>query len=137
MRLEAAILPRVARRFRPVSLYRYSGRSSVVLIAAVGVPAILASSIFARPRAKPPPGEIERERKYDPVKGQQQLVERGRTGLEPVDQGNRPQRHAPDDEHLPGSTAVDHFSVPAMWASASPVSRNVVQSSMGFAPIRL
>src|SRR5665811_1886883 len=137
MRLEAAILPRVARRFRPVSLYRYSGRSSVVPIAAVGVPAILASSILARPRAEPPPGEIERERKYDPVKGHEQLVQRGRAVLEPVDQGNRPQRDAPDNEHLPRSTTVDHFSAPATWASASPVSRNVVQSSMGFAPIRL
>src|ERR1700730_2081105 len=137
MQLEGAALPRAARRYQRASLYRLSGRSSVALIAAIDAPAILSSSILARTRAQPPPGEIERESKYDPVKGDQQFVQGWCADLEPINQGDRQQRHAPDDEQLPRSATVDHFSAPATWASASPVSRNVFQSSIGFAPIRL
>ena len=97
---------------RRVSHYRFSGRSSVALIAAINTPAILSSSILARTRSQPAPGEIERESKYDPIKGNQQFVQSGCTELEPIDQGDRQQGHAPDDDQLPRSTTVDQIISP-------------------------
>src|ERR1700674_3396673 len=112
MQLEAAALPRAAPRCRTVLLCRFSGRSSVARIAAIDTPAILSSSILARTCAQPPPGEIEREGKYDPIKGNQQLVQGGRADLEPINQSDRQQRHAPDDDQLPRSTTVDQIISP-------------------------
>src|SRR5258708_4324636 len=88
---EAVASRREARRCRLVSYFRYSGRSNVVLIAAIGASAVPSSPVLSRSGAQPPPAEKQRGSQNDPIKRRNQIVQHRRADLEPVDQTSRKQ----------------------------------------------
>ena len=73
MQLAGAALLRAEQLYQRDLLCQYSGRSRV-LIAAVRTPAVVSSSIFARPGTKPPPGKKGPDSKYDPIKRKKEIV---------------------------------------------------------------
>src|SRR6476646_8023828 len=98
----------------------------IILVATIRTTAILSSSVLLRARAKPTPRKKGCDQEDDPVKRQQQLVQRWRPCLEPEYEANQQERDGPHDKKLPWSSTINHSIRPE--SGVSPLISNRILS---------